>query len=311
MKIHGVLLVDKPSGPTSHDVVHKVRQLMQTKEVGHAGTLDPLASGLLVILLGEATKTSDVLLNSEKAYDVVVQLGLTTDSLDITGEVTGRSAVETTREKISQVCRELTGEIELSVPMFSAVKRDGKKLLDRVLDGEVFEPPKRMMKFIEVTEQETSTPDEVALHIHCEKGAYIRSWAAEFGRRLGCGGVVKVLRRTHSYPFTLDKAVTLQSLEQHLQEGHSIESHSAFVPLEVSLPQITSYSVIGKDERLMRGGQIPNDLLRRMIVEQKKANIEQQAVNIGIYAGMSGRLLSLLEVRPNNEPRIRRVFNYQ
>jgi tRNA pseudouridine55 synthase len=307
MAHHGLLLVNKPTGPTSHDVVHRARKALGTRDIGHAGTLDPLASGLMVLLLGEATKISDYVLNGDKAYLVRVKLGVTTDSLDITGRVLSEKKVQLDPQVLSAAAMGLQGVFNWPVPVFSAVKTGGKKLYEFAHQDKA--PPvipKKDMKFwgVEVVEV---TEDTIYVSIHCSKGSYIRTWAAQLGEVLGVGGAVETLQRTISAPYSLTDAIRLEDLELH-PEAASAERGGCFVPLAQTLTSWKTLTVKGKDERLIHNGQISHDLERRLILEQKEATQAQQVRGIKVLSADSGLLLAILEALPNHGLKIRRVF---
>ena len=201
----GLLLVDKPSGITSHDVVAQIRRWMGFKGVGHAGTLDPLATGLMIILVGKGTKISDFILNGDKSYDVRVQLGLQTDTDDITGEVLDKQSVNFSFEQLSSAALKLQGDLELQVPSYSAIKQKGKKLYKMAREKKDFTPPTRKMSFrqVKVLGGESHW---LEAHLDCSKGTYIRSWAKALGQEFGVGAVVETLRRTDSSPYSVENS---------------------------------------------------------------------------------------------------------
>ena len=193
MNLHGVLLVNKPEGCTSHDIVDKVRRIVGQRQVGHAGTLDPMATGLLVLLLGEATKISDYLLNSQKGYRAKIKFGIETDTLDRTGEVLREQPVVLDPELIAAEAKKLLGVLQLEVPKFSAVKVGGVKLVNAARKKVAVQTPTRPMEFIDLTIHEV-THHTLDLDLHCEKGAYIRAWAHQLGQNPGCGAALESLQ---------------------------------------------------------------------------------------------------------------------
>lgn len=306
MALHGLVLVNKPSGITSHDVVNKARRILQTRDVGHTGTLDPLASGLMVLLVGEATKLSDYILNGDKAYRVKVRLGVRTDSLDMTGQVLKLQDVNIEQSLIKETALSLQGDFQWPVPLFSAVKRDGKKLYEFAHKSEVPDLiPTRNMNFWQLEILATDATS-IEAHLHCSKGSYIRSWAAELGEKLGVGGAIEVLERTGSAPYNLHEAMTLAQMEESISSG--AENWSAFIPVSQALPGWKTLTVRGKDEKLIHNGQISYDLERRLILEQKEAINSLKNVGIKILSAASGNLLAILEAQPNRGLKIRRVF---
>lgn len=204
---NGVLIVDKPPGCTSHDVVQRVRRALRQRSVGHAGTLDPLATGVLVVALGEGTKLVSHLQSDDKRYQVTIALGAETDSLDADGEVTEtREVPALDRATVEQAARPFLGRHGQRAPKLSAIKVDGMPLHRRARRGEDVEAPVREVDLHEVTVQAVGE-DELQLSLHCGKGFYVRSFARDLARALGTLGHVKVLRRTASGGFSIEGAL--------------------------------------------------------------------------------------------------------
>jgi tRNA pseudouridine55 synthase len=200
---------------TSHDVVARVRRMLGQKRVGHTGTLDPLATGVLPICAGQATRVAEYLSEGGKAYRATIRFGVETTTYDAEGEVVREAPVALTREEIAAVLPEFLGEQEQVPPVYSAIKRDGKPLYALARAGEDVTPEPRRVRIDELTIVSWKTPD-VTLDIECGKGTYIRSLAFDLGRRLGPGAYLAGLIRTRSGPFTLDQSVTLEDLETAL-----------------------------------------------------------------------------------------------
>lgn len=307
---HGVLLIDKPSGITSHDVVSKIRRKFSQKAVGHAGTLDPLASGLLILLLGEATKLSDYLLNNDKGYDVDVLFGIETDTLDITGETLKETVVDVNPEHANQMALSLSGALMLDVPKYSAVKKDGKKLYDYARKNQEVEIPKREMTFYDI--HPLGVESRIARYsLKCLKGGYIRAWTAELGKKMECGATMQRLRRTLSAPYGLQQALALDEILEKDVSREELESSlgDAFVPMAKTLPDWPSVTVRGKDERLLKNGQISIDLGKRLMWFQKEALRNQKTQGIRVVSGERGQLLAILEAYADKPLKIKRVFN--
>lgn len=209
----GVVLIDKGEGMTSFDVVGKIRRLYGTKQVGHTGTLDPMATGLLTVLVGRAVKASEYLTEHDKTYIATLKLGITTDTEDISGKILTRSENIPDTEAVKRVCAGFVGEIKQIPPMYSALKKDGKKLCDLAREGIEIEREARDITVYSLTCTETEKNDEYTLEVACSKGTYIRTLCADIGKSLGCGGVMATLRRTSVGEFSLDDAVTLTQLE--------------------------------------------------------------------------------------------------
>ena len=189
----GVLIVNKPEGITSHDVVGKIRKLYGTRRVGHTGTLDPLATGVLVILLGRAAKAAEYLVADRKTYRARLMLGLTTDTEDITGKVLSECGDIPSLDSVLTACSEFVGKIKQIPPMYSALKVDGKKLYDLARDGIEVERQARDIEIFRLDCTPTDKANEYELLVECSSGTYIRTLCADIGARLGCGGVMRTL----------------------------------------------------------------------------------------------------------------------
>ena len=210
----GILLVDKPQGLTSHDVVARMRRVFQIKKIGHAGTLDPMATGLLLILVGRATKASQYLMSMDKEYVGTVKLGEVTDSQDADGEIIATTPVPDLVEKdVAEVIRSFLGDQYQMPPMYSAKKVNGQKLYKLARKGKEVE---REPRVIHVSRYEITHFDlpEISFLVACSKGAYIRTLAHDLGERLGCGGHLCALRRTAVGPFSIENANTLEEIEK-------------------------------------------------------------------------------------------------
>lgn len=210
--VDGVLLLDKPSGITSNLALQKARRLLNAAKAGHTGTLDPLASGLLPLTFGEATKFSADLLDADKAYVATVQLGVRTTTADADGEVIERRAVGVTRHQLDDVLSRFTGTIAQVPPMHSALKRDGKALYEYARSGVELEREPRMVRIDRLALVQFEG-DRVQIEVDCSKGTYVRVLAEDIGAALGCGAHLAALRRTRVGRLTLDGSVTLAALE--------------------------------------------------------------------------------------------------
>lgn len=307
--IHGLLLIDKPIGVTSHDVVGRARRILGHKGIGHAGTLDPLASGLLVLLIGEGTKVSDYILNGDKSYELTAKLGVATDSMDITGQVLSEKPVTSSLDEIKSAVAKLQGTLNLKVPIHSAVKVDGKKLYEFAHKGETPDVvPDREMTFFDVNLIEADK-DQVVVRMSCSKGSFIRAWANKLGEDLGCGGTVAALRRVESKPFDVSQAISLEELESrwNSREGDDGKAlGSAFVPLRDSLPKFTTVFVDGYCETLLKNGQISKivqaDLLRHV-------HIGSTPPPVRVISRETDQLLAILLAEGGQFYKIKRVFN--
>lgn len=236
----GVLTVNKPAGCTSHDVVGMMRKLYGTRRVGHTGTLDPMAEGVLVILVGRAAKAAEYLSHDAKRYRATLRLGLTTDTEDTTGKVLTETDTLPSPEAVTEICRSFVGKIRQVPPMYSALKVDGRKLVDLAREGKVVERQAREIEIFALTVTPTDVPSDYVLDVHCSGGTYIRTLCADIGRALGCGGVMASLLRTEACGFPLDACVTPAELggmtmEERLARLSPVESLFYDLP-EVRLP---------------------------------------------------------------------------
>lgn len=212
LNVHGIILLDKRLGVSSNKALQEVRRLFNANKAGHTGSLDPLATGLLPLCFGEATKVSGMMLDDDKRYQVVVQLGVMTDTGDLEGEVIATKPVpELTLDAITACLAKFTGAIDQVPPMYSALKQNGKKLYELARAGITVERKARRITIYDITLL-AFTHDELSLEVACSKGTYIRSLAEDIGHDLGCGGTVKALRRLQAGQFSLDDAYTIEQL---------------------------------------------------------------------------------------------------
>ena len=209
----GILLIDKPAGMTSHDVVWKVRKLFGTKKVGHTGTLDPMATGVLVVLLGRAAKACEYVSHDEKVYEATLRLGLTTDTEDVTGTVLSTCDRVPTPAEVEAVLPSFRGEIMQIPPMYSALKVNGRKLCNIARAGEVIEREARPVTVKSLVCESTESPRDYRMTVRVSGGTYIRTLCADIGSALGCGGVMATLRRNEAGGFPIYDCVTLEALE--------------------------------------------------------------------------------------------------
>ncbi len=217
--LNGLLIIDKEPGFTSHDVVSRVRRILSFRKVGHTGTLDPDATGVLPICIGKGTGVSDMLMMSDKEYVARVKLGIVTDTQDISGSVLSTGDFShITRENIEDVISKFTGDIEQIPPMYSAIKINGQKMYDLARQGiEVERKPRKITVYaIDLSDVEEG---EFTIRVKCSKGTYIRTLCHDIGQALGCGACMKTLRRTQSSVFTIDAAITLSQLEEAVEQG--------------------------------------------------------------------------------------------
>lgn len=247
---NGVLIVNKPIGMTSHDVVGKIRRLFGTGRVGHTGTLDPMAAGVLVVLVGRAAKASEYLVCDKKEYCATLRLGLTTDTEDSTGTVLTRTANLPESETVQEVCRFFEGEILQIPPMYSALKKNGQKLCDLARKGVVVEREPRPITVYRLACTPTDQADEYRLDVACSSGTYIRTLCADIGQRLGCGGVMASLLRTKTGYFSLSESYSLADLEAMPEERRL----SCLIPTERLFSELPVVCLPAFFERLCRNG---------------------------------------------------------
>ncbi|MEZ3186921.1 tRNA pseudouridine(55) synthase TruB [Pseudomonas sp. LM13] len=232
--VSGIILLDKPRGFTSNAALQKVRWLLNAEKAGHTGSLDPLATGVLPLCFGEATKFSQYLLDADKAYETVMQLGVTTTTADAEGEVLERKPVMVTPEQLEALLPQFRGDILQVPPMYSALKRDGQPLYKLARAGEVVEREPRSVNIARL-ELLALDGDKARLAVTCSKGTYIRTLVEDIGRLLGCGAHVAELRRTQAGPFDLSQTVTLDTLERAHADGGSAALDGFLQPVDSGL----------------------------------------------------------------------------
>lgn len=235
--VSGLLILDKPQGLTSNQALGRVKRIFGVKKAGHTGTLDPMATGLLVICLGHATRVAAHLMDADKAYRARAHLGVVTDTEDALGQVVERHVVPAlSQSQIEAVLERFIGKIDQVPPMYSALKHQGKRLYKLArLGKEVDRPARRVtIQSLTVTDWHLDEPDQPGFEIAvaCSKGTYIRSLVRDIGQSLGCGAHLSALRRTDALPFSIDQAVSLDALE----EMSSAEAQRTLLPIECALP---------------------------------------------------------------------------
>ncbi|MDD6762934.1 MAG: tRNA pseudouridine(55) synthase TruB [Clostridiales bacterium] len=253
--MNGVVIVDKPKGKTSHDVVAALRRVYKTRRVGHTGTLDPLADGVLPVCVGNATKAADMLTSADKSYTAVLELGKRTDTLDIEGSLLEQRPVDVTEEEIRAVIGEFKGEQYQLPPMYSAIKQNGRKLYELAREGKEVERTPRKINIYSLDILKIELP-YIKIDVRCSKGTYIRSLCDDIGRRLGCGAVMTELRRTEAAGFKISQAYTLEQLnEMEEPEAALIPTDSLFAQLpQIRLNEKQERSIINGVRMTWRGG---------------------------------------------------------
>lgn len=253
--MNGVLIVDKPKEFTSFDVVAVVRKLSGQRKIGHTGTLDPNATGVLPLLLGNATKAQDIVPNHDKEYVAEFRLGITTDTLDIWGKVKTEQKSAVSRAEFEEMAKTFIGEIEQIPPMFSAVSVNGRRLYDLARKGVEVE---RKTRKVTVYELELFSFDEEkqsgSIRVKCSKGTYIRTLIDDIGKKLGCGAVMTELRRTMACGFKLEQAVTLDEIKKLSEHGELINKLLSTESLFYDYPEL--YVTDAQAKRFYNGGEL-------------------------------------------------------
>ncbi|WP_282181825.1 tRNA pseudouridine(55) synthase TruB [Aliiroseovarius marinus] len=279
--IHGWLVVDKPAGISSNAVVNKVRWAMDAKKAGHAGTLDPEATGVLAVALGEATKTVPYITDALKAYEFTVRLGQATNTDDAEGEVILESDARPSDEDIQAALAQFTGDIMQVPPKFSAVKIDGERAYKLARDGEDVEIAARPLWVEELVMVSRPDADHVTLEMTCGKGGYVRSIARDLGEALGCHGHVRNLRRIWSGPFDAEDGVTIELIEELAKTG---ELDGYLRPLEEGLQDLPELKASAEGATRLKHGN-PGMVLASDVEygDEAWASYEGKAVAVGTY----------------------------
>ena len=255
----GIICLDKPCDMTSFMAVKRASRILGVKKAGHTGTLDPMATGVLVIMLGHCTRFIELLPEHRKGYTARVKLGLTTDTLDITGEVLTENPVNITEEQLLSVAESFKGEISQVPPMYSAIKKDGERLYDLARKGIEIERESRKIT-IEKLEIYDFDGVEFSMDVTCSAGTYIRSLCDDIGKALGCGAVMTALRSTEANGFSIENAVTLENLEKLVSENKTDEVITSVEKALMSYPEIVVTNP--QANRFHNGGELGYDRLR-------------------------------------------------
>ncbi|RYG16559.1 MAG: tRNA pseudouridine(55) synthase TruB [Caulobacteraceae bacterium] len=299
--VDGWVCLDKPFEMGSTEAVSRIRRLFNAQKAGHAGTLDPLASGILPIALGEATKTVPMMMEAQKVYRFTINWGVSTDSVDREGEIIGRSDVRPTVEAVKAALPAFVGEIDQTPPRFSAIKVDGARAYDLARDGVEFELQARRVTIYSAEVSDAPDADHVELTIRTGKGVYVRSLARDLAVVLGAEGHVSALRRELVGPFSTQNAVTLDSLEEMVHRGAASEG---LLAVATALDDIPELAVTEQDAFSLRQGR-PIVLLPRQ-VETLKDRLRDGSRTVSAFQGQT--LVALCQLRAGRlEPD--RVFN--
>lgn len=290
--INGIINIHKEAGFTSHDVVAKMRGICGQKKIGHTGTLDPMATGVLPVCLGSATKLCDMLTDKDKEYVTELLLGQTTDTQDVTGQVLTECPVNVSEEQVRAAVMSFVGDYAQVPPMYSALKVNGKKLYELARAGKEVERKARPVRILEIEILDVRLP-VVKMRVACSKGTYIRTLCADIGEKLGCGGTMKSLVRTRVADFTLANAVTLGEL-QALRDAAAPDSLEQIVlPVDMCFGECPALHIQEKWRKLLENG---NSFYANQSVENV-THPEEQWVRVyredgsfaGIYAFDKGR----------------------
>ena len=286
--INGVLLLDKPIGMSSNQALQRVKWLFQAKKAGHTGSLDPLATGLLPLCFGQATKISQYLLDSHKKYTTTIKLGEVTDTLDSEGEVVEVREVNVSDQQIQDALQQFRGEIKQVPPMYSALKKDGQPLYKLARKGEVIERPARDMVVHGLTAKRLDDL-HVQLSVHCSSGFYIRSLAFDLGEVLGCGAHVVELRRTDIKYLAVDQAVTIEDIEA------CKDIKSLLSPIDSLLQEMPKINITEKQAtELLQGKIVSSDGLK--------------TTELTRFYTQDGRLFAIGEVNELDQLKTHRIF---
>lgn len=294
--VHGWLVLDKPLGLTSTQALGKARRLMGGKKVGHGGTLDPLASGILPLAFGEATKVIPYILDGEKEYLFTVTWGEARSTDDAEGEIIKTSDIRPSKEEILSVLPAFIGGINQTPPAFSAIKIDGKRAYDLARAGKQVEMKSRQVTINHLELVEIIDKNQASFRVLCEKGTYVRSLARDIAERLGTCGYVSVLRRTKVGPFTLESAFSLEKLEELSHKG---DAHRAMLEVGSALDDIPGLNLSSDEAQRLRHGH-------SLLIKPHQLSLLDQPI---ILASYQGQPVALLKVKDGSF-HVARGFNF-
>ena len=276
----GMIVIRKEKGYTSHDVVAKLRGILHMKKIGHTGTLDPDAEGVLPVALGKATRLVDLITDKEKTYEAVMRLGVVTDTQDMSGTVLSQvSELNITEEELRTVIASFVGDYMQVPPMYSALKVNGKKLYELAREGKTVERKARPVHFYEIEILEISLP-LVRFRVTCSKGTYIRTLCHDIGEKLGCGAAMETLLRTKVGKFTLDGAITLAEAEAAMQSG---EIGNKILGIEEILAEYPRVCCTKEGDRLLANG---NPLVQALVDAEEKDGWVRMCNSEGNFVGV-------------------------
>ena len=274
---NGIINVYKESGFTSHDVVAKLRGILHQKKIGHTGTLDPEATGVLPVCLGNATRLCDMITDKSKEYRAVLLLGISTDTEDATGKILSRKAVNVTAKDIEKTINSFVGKYNQVPPMYSALKVNGQKLCDLARKGVEIERKPREVFIYDIIIEKIDIP-EVTMTVKCSKGTYIRSLCRDIGEKLNTGGIMKSLVRTKTGIFNIENAVRLSEISKCVADNNIA---SLIMPTDSFFDDYPAVNVSGRNEMLVKNGNM-------IILPEFKGNNIKVYLSDGVFAGIYG-----------------------
>lgn len=294
----GFIFLDKPEGITSFTAVNKTRRLLGIKKAGHTGTLDPMATGVLPVMLGGATRFSQYLPVHDKSYRAKILLGTVTDTLDTTGEILETREVSVTDEEVKDAVMSFLGPIKQLPPMYSAVSKDGVRLYKLARQGIEVEREARDVVIHSIEVVSDITDNEFEIDVSCSAGTYIRSLAADIGEKLGCGAVISSLRRTRANGISIDRTVTFEELEKAVEDG---TANSLIAPCDEMLSAYPSVKVTEKQAvYFSNGGALDLDRVK-----------DKETVGLCRVHSQSGKLMGLGRIdREANELKVEKILVY-
>ena len=275
----GIIVIRKEKGFTSHDVVAKLRGILHMKKIGHTGTLDPDAVGVLPVALGKGTKLVDLITDKEKTYEAVLRLGITTDTQDMSGTVLEEKPVNATEQQVRETIAGFVGEQLQIPPMYSALKINGKKLYELAREGKTVERKARPVCFYQIEVLDIQLP-VVRIRVACSKGTYIRTLCHDIGQKLGCGGCMEQLLRTRVGRFSLEESHTLSEVEQAVADGTVCKW---IYPVENVLAEYPKIQADPYGDRLLQNG---NPLSENLVDEQHKEGWVRMYDSNGNFTGI-------------------------
>lgn len=278
--INGIINVYKEKGYTSHDVVAKLRGILKQKKIGHTGTLDPDATGVLPVCLGKATKLCDMLTDKSKTYETVLLLGITTDTQDISGKILSEDTPDLSNEEVKKAIMEFEGDYNQIPPMFSALKVNGKKLYELAREGKVIERQSRKVSIHSIVITDITLP-RVRMTVSCSKGTYIRTLCHDIGKSLGCGGCMESLLRTRVSDFRVDNSLTLDKIEE-LRDENKLQDY--IIPIDSMFSGFPSVVVAREYNKLIYNGNcFMKEHLLKECIESMVRVYDEESNFIGIY----------------------------